>query len=114
MAKNYTENPDANQNIKGRYYAGKSTADGLTNSVKHFRQAIEIDPLRTRIADLQMLTGSQAIFSLLKDVMPEAKSAALKAIEIDDTLAEAHAGLGIFKTAYDWDWSAGKRAKEGS
>jgi hypothetical protein len=48
-----------------------------------------------------------SVFGLVppKEAFPKAKEAALKALEIDDTLAEAHASLGLVKADYDWDWS---------
>ncbi|MFL6468377.1 MAG: tetratricopeptide repeat protein [Pyrinomonadaceae bacterium] len=112
LAKNYTKNAEAYQEfLKGRYFSGKSTEDGLKKSVEHFQRAIELDP-NYALAYAGLANAYWYASDLQfapRDVMPKAKAAALKAIEIDESLAEAHAGLGIFKTAYDWDWTGAEK-----
>jgi adenylate cyclase len=106
MAKSYTTNPEAYQDyLKGRYYWNKANAE---KSIEYFRQAIAKDP-----ADAQAYAGLADSYFFLaggglvppKEAYPRAKEAALKALEIDDTLAEAHIPLAVVKAAYDWDWS---------
>jgi serine/threonine protein kinase/tetratricopeptide (TPR) repeat protein len=109
LRKHSTENAEAYQlYLKGRYYSNKASLEGLKKSVDYFQQAIEKDPGHAlAYAGLANSYGTLGIFSYLqsKDAFPKAKAAALKALEIDGSLAEAHAALGIAKYVYDWDWS---------
>jgi len=107
LAKNYTRNTDAYQAyLRGRFYTAASTESGLKKSIEYFNQAIAIDPdyalAWAGLADAYW--GDSDVHAAPRDVMPKAKQAALKAIAIDDTLAEAHSALAIELTAYDWDW----------
>ena len=114
MTKSYTANPEAYQDyLKGRYWWNKANAEGLKKSIEYFQQAVAKDP-----ADAQAYAGLADSYVLLagstfglvppKDAYPRAKEAALKAIELNDTLAEAHIALGLVKTEHDWDWSGGE------
>jgi len=107
LAKNYTANAEAYQAyLKGRFYSDKNTETGLKKGIEYFNQAIEIDP-NYALAWAGLANGyweDSDIHVAPHDVMPKAKQAAMKAIAIDDTLAEAHAALAIALTAYDWDW----------
>ena len=113
LAKRHTESTEAYQlYLKGRHHWNKWTPDGLRKSIEHFQQAIEIDPSYA----LAYVGVSNAYYPLgLFDVMlpreafPKAEAAAMKALEIDDTLGEAHAALGTVKFLYDWDWVAAER-----
>jgi eukaryotic-like serine/threonine-protein kinase len=109
LKKNGTENAESYQlYLKGRYYSNKASLVGLKKSVDYFQQAIEIDPGNAlAYAGLANSYGTLGIFAYLqsKDAFPKAKAAALKALEIDASLAEARAALGIAKYIYDWDWS---------
>jgi eukaryotic-like serine/threonine-protein kinase len=113
IAKGYTANPEAYQDyLKGRYWWNKRTGEGLSKGIDYFQQAIAKDPTYALAYD-----GLADCYNLLpiyanvptKDAFPKAKEAALKALEIDDTLAEAHASLAWIKKQYDWDWSGGER-----
>jgi tetratricopeptide (TPR) repeat protein len=107
-------NPEAYEDyLKGRYFWNKRTADGLKTAVEYFNQAIEKDPNYAQayagLADSYALLGDWEYGVLApKEAYPKAKTAAIKALELDDTLSEAHtslASLGMF----DWDWqSAGQ------
>jgi len=98
--------------LKGRYYCNKMSPDALRKSVGCFEQAIEKDSryalAHAGLADAYNLF---AFFGLrpAKEVMPLAKEAALRALELDETLAEAHVTLGSIRDIYDWDWSAGEQ-----
>jgi tetratricopeptide (TPR) repeat protein len=109
LRKHSTENAEAYQlYLKGRYYSNKASLEGLRKSVDYFQQAIEKDPGNAlAYAGLANSYGTLGIFSYLqsKDAFPKAKAAALKALEIDGSLAEARAALGVAKYVYDWDWS---------
>jgi tetratricopeptide (TPR) repeat protein len=113
LAKNYTANPEAYQlYLKGRYYWNKRTVDGLKQAVVYYNQAIEKDPAfalaYSGLAETYVLFSVYSVASS-KESMPQAKAAALKAIEIDDSIAEAHAALGLYLTNYAWNYSAAER-----
>jgi len=111
LTKRYTENAEAYQlYLKGRYYWNKYTEEGLNRSVEYFRQAIEKDPgyapAYAGLADAYLYLGGTGIEALPPtEVMPKARAAALKALEVDDTLVEAHTSLATVKLWYERDWS---------
>jgi serine/threonine protein kinase/tetratricopeptide (TPR) repeat protein len=113
LAKRYTENVEAYQDyLKGRYSWDKKTEEGFKKGIEYFQQAIAIDPTYALayagVADCY--TGLAGFgFVPAKEGYPRALEAALKALEIDDNLAEAHASLAFTKSNYDWDWSAAER-----
>ena len=113
MDKQYTANAEAFQlYLKGRFYWNKRTGQDLHRAVPFFQQAIEKDPnyalAYTGLADtyalLAVYTNEPA-----RDVMPKAKEAALKALALDDKLAEAHASLGQIMDYYDYDFVTAER-----
>jgi len=108
MMKSYTSNPEAYQlYLQGRFWWNKRTEEGLNKGVEYFQQAISKDPTYalaySGLADAYSLRAAFG-FVAPKESLPKAKEAALKAVELDDTLAEAHTSLGIIKEN-DWDWS---------
>jgi TolB-like protein/Tfp pilus assembly protein PilF len=120
LAKNYTANAEAYQlYLKGRYHALKLTPPETQKGISYFQQAIEIDPsyalAYVGLADAYRSLPIAAEMSST-ELLPKAKAAAQKAIEIDDALAEAHAILGFIIFWYDWSWNAAenqyKRALE--
>ncbi len=105
-AKHYTESNEAYQlYLKGRFHWNKRTAEALKKSIEYFNQAIDKDPhfalAYAGLADSYVVPGSRLP---PREAMPKAKEAAMRALELDDTLAEAHASLGRVFAAYDWDW----------
>jgi len=94
--------------LKGRFQWNKRTAEGLKRSVQHFEQAIGLDPGfalgYAGLADAYTLLADYGLVNS-GDIMPAAKSAARKALEIDPTLAEAHTSLGLIRSIYDWEWA---------
>jgi TolB-like protein/DNA-binding winged helix-turn-helix (wHTH) protein/Tfp pilus assembly protein PilF len=98
--------------LKGRYYWNKRTKDGFEQAIKDFQQAIAKDPNSSRayagLADAYALSGSYG-YASPGDMMPKARSAALKALQLDEKLAEAHASLALITEFYDWDWQAGEK-----
>jgi eukaryotic-like serine/threonine-protein kinase len=113
MAKSYTANPEAYQDyLKGRYWWNKRTEEGYNKGIEYFQQAIAKDPTYalaySGLADCYSLLAFNGNVPPKEDV-PRAKEAALKALEIDDTLAEVHNSLGYIKAFYDWDWRGGER-----
>jgi len=114
LAKPSSTNADAYQlYLKGRYHANKATAEGLRKGTEYFRQAIEKDPsyalAYAGLADSYNGLGSSLVYMPPSETLPQAKVAALKALELDDTLAEAHAALGYAQWFYDWDWPSAER-----
>jgi len=105
-----TEHAEAYQDyLKGRYHWNRRTADGFREATKHFRDAIGKDPsyalAYAGLADTYNVLGYYSA-QAPKDSYPPAKVAAEKALEIDPTLAEAHASLGYATLFYDRDWEA--------
>lgn len=113
LSKHYTDDTEAYQSyIKGRYYWNKRSAEDLKKSVSYFEDAILQDPnyalAYAGLADAYSTLGVLDDLSP-QETMPKARSAALKALELDDTLAEAHASLGYVKHRYEWDWAGAER-----
>ena len=108
IVKNYTENPEAWQLYNhGRFYVSKSTLPELNKGIDYFNQAIEIDPnYALAYAGLAEAYRTSVLSAdrLPNEVFPKAKAAAQKAIELDDSLSEAHRNLGAVEFFYDWDW----------
>ncbi len=113
LTKRYTENPEAHQlYLKGRYVWNRRTAQTLQQAAAYFQQAIDKDPgyalAWAGLADCYALYSFYGALSP-KEAFPKAKEAAAKALEIDDTLAEAHASLIWVRISYDWDWPGAER-----
>jgi eukaryotic-like serine/threonine-protein kinase len=98
--------------LKGRYYWEERTEEGLTKSLQYFREAIKEDPTYARayagLADSYATLGNNR-FLAPNESFPKAKAAALKALEIDPDLAEAHASLAFSIWNYDLDWDAAEK-----
>jgi serine/threonine protein kinase/Tfp pilus assembly protein PilF len=109
LAKRPTENPEAYRlYLLGRYYAGRGTKEGFEKGIQYLNQAIASDPSYALAYDglaYDYIIANEWTLSP-RDAMPKAKEAAKKALELDDTLAEAHASLAIVSDLYDWDWVA--------
>jgi len=107
-----TENDEAYRlYLKGRYFWNKRTEADIKKAIEYYQQATDIDPnyalAYAGTADAYVSLASGGFEALLpNEAMPKAKAAAAKALELDPTLAEAHASLGYVKFLYDWDWSA--------
>jgi serine/threonine-protein kinase len=113
LAKRYTENVEAYQDyLEGRYQWDKKTEEGFKKGVEYFQQAIAKDPTYAlAYAGLADCYTGLAGFGFVpaKEGYPKALEEALKALEIDDKLAEAHASLAFIKSNYDWDWSGAEQ-----
>jgi serine/threonine protein kinase/Tfp pilus assembly protein PilF len=113
VEKNYTANSEAYQlYLKGRFYWNKRNGEAFKKAVEYFNQAIERDPnfalAYTGLADTYVLLPIYAVASP-RDSCPKAKAAAQKALEIDDTLAEAHTALAFTLSIYDWNFPEASR-----
>ncbi len=96
--------------LKGRYYWNKRSQEGLTKAIEYFQLAIEKDPnyalAYAGLADCYSIIGSAIVGTVpSQDVAPKAKAAAVKALQLDDTLAEAQTSLATVRFNYDWDWA---------
>jgi tetratricopeptide (TPR) repeat protein len=97
--------------LKGRYFWNKRTADGLKAALAYFKQAIDEDPRYAQaysgLADSYALLGDwQYAVMTPKEAFPEAKAAALKALELDSSLGEAHNSLAFVLDGFDWNFDA--------
>jgi TolB-like protein/DNA-binding winged helix-turn-helix (wHTH) protein len=100
--------------LKGRYFWNKRTGDGLRKAIEYFSRAIEIDPgyaeAYSGLADSYALSGDWEYGVLTpRDAFPRAKAAAAKALELDDSLADAHTSLAFALDLYSWDWKAAEK-----
>lgn len=112
LSKRYTANTEAyNLYLRGRYFWNRYDKEWVLKSIEAFEQAIEIDAsyalAYTGIADAYFRLSN--IHASPLEVLPKAKEAALKAVEIDKDLAEAHSSLGLLRVYYDHDWTAAER-----
>jgi tetratricopeptide (TPR) repeat protein len=116
VAKPHTVDPIAyGLYLKGRYFWNKRVPNALLTAIPLFEQAIEQDPTYalaySGLADCYSVLSSTAIVDPLT-TFPRAKAAALKALELDEHLAEAHVSLAIVKIYFDWDWTAVEQEAE--
>ncbi len=106
LTKKPTETTEAYESyLLGRYELNKFTEAGFTNSVKHFKQAIALDPtFALAHAGLAEAYNMLGYWNYLppKDAFPEAKRAAQKALDLDSDLAEAHTALAYTQFQYEW------------
>jgi TolB-like protein len=105
-----TDNAAAYQHyLKGRYYWNKRTSEDLTLGIQHFHKALEEDPeyalAHSGLADSYIALGTFGVLSP-REIFPLAKASALRALEIDSGLAEAHTSLATACACYDWDWAS--------
>ena len=113
MEKQYTASSEAYQlYLKGRFYWNKRTPADFKKAIPFFQQAIESDPnyalAYTGLADSYALLTAYSR-EPARELMPKAKEAALKALALDDKLAEAHASLGQITAYYDYDFPTAER-----
>jgi len=106
-------NPEAYElYLKGRYQWNKRTEEGLKKSLEYFQQAIRVDPsyalAYSGVADCYEVLANNA-FVLGTEAYPKARVAALKALELDDSLAEAHTSLAMVFFDYEWDREGAQR-----
>ncbi len=112
MTTRQTANPEAYQlYLKGRYFAGQFSQEGLDKGMNYFRQAIALDPSYALAYD-----GMAYYYTLIEDltaapddVMPKSEEAARRAMELDDSLVEPHVEQGFNYTCYAYDWAAAER-----
>jgi TolB-like protein/DNA-binding winged helix-turn-helix (wHTH) protein/Flp pilus assembly protein TadD len=97
--------------LKGRYFWNKRTANGLKSALAYFNQTIEEDPTYVQaysgLADTYALLGDwQYAVMTPKEALPKAKAAAIKALELNNALGEAHNSLAFCLDGFDWDFDS--------
>jgi len=111
IERRYTDDHDAHDAyLKGRHHWNTRTEEGLKKAVRHFEEALARDPgyslAHAGLADCYTLLGSAGYGTVPpQEALARARAAALKALEIDPELAEAHASLALVKYRLDWDWA---------
>jgi eukaryotic-like serine/threonine-protein kinase len=113
VTKRYTESGEAYQAfLKGRYHWGKDTEDDLKQAIQYFEQAIRLDsnyaPAYAGMADAYAELGNTD-FLAPTESFPKARTAALRALDIDPSLSDAHTALAEVNWWYDWDWSRAEK-----
>jgi TolB-like protein len=116
VTKRHTENAEAYElYLKGRYYLNTLTHEGDRKSLEYFQRAVEKDPLYgpayAGLAEYYAAVPYAVTTSPIppKEAYSKAKAAALRAVELDDTLAEAHTSLGMIAVLHEWDWNGAER-----
>ena len=113
LTRRYTDNVEAYQlYLTGRYHWNKLTPPEITKSIEFFNKAIDLDPTYA----LAYFGLADAYRSLApasdvppKEILPKAKAAAIKASELDESLAEPHVTLAFIRGWLDWDWTGSER-----
>lgn len=111
LAKNPSVSPEAYEEyLKGRYYWNKRSGDGFAKAIQYFENATRKDPqyalAYAGLADCYGIIGATIYGSVpAAEAAPKAKAAAIRALQIDPSLAEAQTSLATAKFNYDWDWS---------
>jgi eukaryotic-like serine/threonine-protein kinase len=99
--------------LKGRYHINQTTAEGYRKGIEYFQQAIDKDPgyalAYAGLAASYGGLGGGAAYASPRETLPKAKAAAIRALELDETLGEAHAALGYVGFFSDWDWAKAER-----
>ena len=98
--------------LRGRYFWNKRTSDGIKHAIEHFQQSIERDPDfalgHAGLAD-SYIALTFYNFAAPHETMPKAKESAIKALALDNTLAEGHASLAHILMNYDWNWPGAEK-----
>lgn len=112
VLRRYTDNAEAySLYLHGRFFWNKRTTEGALRAIEYFEKAIALDPnyalAYSGIADCYNTSGFAYDLGSVpaREVISKAKSAASKALEIDDSLAEAHSSLAYAKHLFDWDFA---------
>ncbi len=107
-------NPDSHEAyLRGRYFWNQRNEESLKKALEYFQQAVNKDPgyaqAYSGLADTYFYRGYAFGRLVPREAMPKARAAALKALEIDDHLAEAHCSLALEEFFYEWDWAGAEK-----
>ena len=98
--------------LKGRYYFYQYTTEGWLQAIDYFNRALELDPqfapAYAGLADVYLVAGAYGSIPT-QEALTRGKSAAVKALQLDDKLAGAHYALATAFTWYDWDWASAEK-----
>ena len=113
MAKTHTADPEAYRDyLKGHFWWNKRTEEGFEKAIEYFQQAIARDPgyalAQCGLADCHSLRANYGFCSPMAGY-PAAHEAALKALDLDESLCEAHLSLAFVSADYTWDWSSAEK-----
>ena len=113
LAKHYTESAEANQlYLKGRYHLDRRRVPDVEKAIKYYEQAVALDPnyalAHVGLAEAYSSLGDLGAV-LPKDVMSKVWAETMRALQLDDTLGDAHAMLAGYEYAYEWDWSGAEK-----
>jgi len=114
ISKPFTRNAEAYELfLKGRYFHGKYTEEGLNKAIEYYQQAISKDPnyalAYAEMGNAFKTLGGVLGFTSPVTAAPPGKAAIMKALAIDETLAEAHAALADYDLNFDWDWPGAEK-----
>jgi tetratricopeptide (TPR) repeat protein len=111
LSTRYTDNQEAYQlYMRGRFHWNKRTNEGLSKAIDYFNQAIEKDPtFALAYAGLADAYVVPLIQMPPKEAMPKSRAAATRALELNESLAEAHTTLGRVLAIYDWNWAGAEK-----
>lgn len=113
LAKRYTDNIEAyNLYLQGRFFWNKFSEDGLKKSIEYYKQAIALDPeYALAYTGLSIAYNVQGAYGIVPpvDTWIEARRTAQKAVDLADSLPEAHTALGGIKLLYEWDWPVAEK-----
>jgi len=109
VTKRFTDNTDAyNLFLRGRYFYGRTSEEGLDKSITFYQQAIAADPnyalAYVGLAQSYATLGGVFGFRSPRDAWPRVLEFAVKAVALDPKLGEAHVALAAYKLQYEWDW----------
>lgn len=113
LAKSRPVDPEALEAyLAGRFYWNKRTTDGLTKSITYFEKSVAKDPsyalAYAGLADAYHTLPELTVVPV-GEAFPKARTAALRALALDDSLAEAHSALAKVREDYDWDWTGAEQ-----
>ena len=98
--------------LKGQYFWNKRTVAGFQRAIDYFQQAVAKDPNYARAyADLANSYALLSAYSMARstEFMPKARAAALRALQLDESLPQAHTALALIVQNYDWDWQTAEK-----
>jgi TolB-like protein/Tfp pilus assembly protein PilF/predicted Ser/Thr protein kinase len=107
-----TVHPEAHEDyLLGLHYLRSGTREGTQKAVEYFQAAVAKDAndALSYAGLAYAYRGLSSLYMAPLDAMPKAKAAAVRALELDETLAESHASLGVLKLFYDWDWPGAEK-----
>ncbi len=114
LTKRYTTSSEAQDAfIKGQFELAKFTVEGTQTAIRHFEQATQEDPnyalAYIALSQCYVMLGQPLRAMPKQEAMPKAEELAIKALEIDNSLSEAHTELGRVKLFYYWDWAGAEK-----